>query len=192
MDLPNKIFFTGVPGSKWSGIAQEIERIPGVNTSDRVSTREYTHNLYSGHVGAYFGRGMEFESELSDSNINQAHSDHSGTRLIKSHDWAYKLEEIESKFPNDWIMLVYRNDLTSYAWWHEAGGFSIKYPNYASYKNSANMLAEICKQNAAILEYSHKKNAVWSFFNEEWVNEIFGYRLSLKSEFKDVLVTLIK
>jgi hypothetical protein len=55
MNLPNHIFFTGVPGSRWSGIAQTIESIPGFNTSDRNPGREYQHNTYSGHKGAYFG-----------------------------------------------------------------------------------------------------------------------------------------
>jgi hypothetical protein len=35
MILPNKIFLTGVPGSRWSGIAQLIEdNVPGFNTAD--------------------------------------------------------------------------------------------------------------------------------------------------------------
>ena len=58
MNLPNHIFFTGAPGSRWSGIAQTIESIPGFNISDRNSDREYIHNTYSGHLGAYFGQGM--------------------------------------------------------------------------------------------------------------------------------------
>jgi len=34
--LPEYIFFTGVPGSRWSGIAQEIKSQPGYNTTDRA------------------------------------------------------------------------------------------------------------------------------------------------------------
>jgi hypothetical protein len=61
MNLPNHIFFTGAPGSRWSGIAQTIETLPGFNVSDRNPRREYAHNTYSGHKGAYFGHGMECE-----------------------------------------------------------------------------------------------------------------------------------
>ena len=54
MNLPKRIFFTGVPGSKWSGIAQTIEALDGFNTTDRWNHREYKHSGFSGHVGAYF------------------------------------------------------------------------------------------------------------------------------------------
>ena len=45
----NRIFLTGVPGSRWSGIAQEIET-EDFNTSDRTPERTYSHNKYSGHI----------------------------------------------------------------------------------------------------------------------------------------------
>ena len=61
MTLPQRIFFTGVPGSRWSGIAQVLESLTGFNTSDRTPERDYTHHEFTGHKGAYFGRGMEFD-----------------------------------------------------------------------------------------------------------------------------------
>jgi hypothetical protein len=190
--LPNRIFFTGVPGSRWSGIAQQLESLPGFNTSDRTLERDYSHHNFSGHKGAYFGSGMEFEPILSEGYVDRAHLDKQGTRIIKSHDWAYVLDDIEKKFPNDWIMLVYRQDLASYTWWHEAGGFQIKYPNYSAYKDSTNMLAEISKQNSAILDYSYRKNAKWSHFTSDWIKETFGYNLSIERVFTDILVTIVK
>ena len=30
MQLPNRLFFTGVPGSRWSGISQNLELLDGV------------------------------------------------------------------------------------------------------------------------------------------------------------------
>ena len=39
--LPDKIFFTGVPGSRWNGIAQEIKQNHGYNTTDRAPHRVY-------------------------------------------------------------------------------------------------------------------------------------------------------
>ena len=150
MTFPNHIYFTGVPGSRWSGIAQIIETIPGMNTSDRTPAREYTHHSYTGHKGAYFGRSMEFEALADSDYVDQAWTDPRGCKLVKSHDWAYKLDYIKQHCDNDWIMLVYRPDLSSYAWWHEAGGFQIKYPCYDAYVDSQGMLSEITAQNKAI------------------------------------------
>ena len=190
--LPNRIFFTGVPGSRWSGIAQVLESLNGFNISDRTPERDYTHHEFTGHKGAYFGRGMEFDYGLEQRNIDAAHLTHKGTRLIKSHDWAYVLDQIKHEYPDDWIMLVYRPDLISYAWWHEAGGFKIKYPCYDAYRDSTNMLSEITKQNKAILEYAHSCNTTWHYFTEQWITDTFGQTIKLDKVFSDILVTVIK
>jgi hypothetical protein len=194
MNLPNRIFFTGVPGSRWSGIAQIIETIPGMNISDRTLDREYTHHNYTGHKGAYFGRGMELEPQLDAAHIDQAWANTDGCKLVKSHDWAYKLSEIKNKFPNDWIMLVYRPDQSSFAWWHEAGGFQIGYPCYDAYTDSTGMLTEIIRQNQAILEFGCINNCRWNYFNSVWVTENFGHTLNTDDTkiWPDILVSLIK
>ena len=190
--LPSHIFFTGVPGSRWSGIAQVLESMPNMNTSDRTPARTYSHHSYTGHVGAYFGRGMELDTTLDAAHINSAWTTDSGTKLVKSHDWAYKLNEIKDTFPDAWIMLVYRPDMSSYAWWHEAGGFQIKYPCYDAYKNSPTMLAEIMAQNAAILEFGMINNCKWEYFTSKWIKENFGTDLDVTKVWPDILVTLIK
>lgn len=192
IELPKRIFFTGVPGSRWSGIAQAIENLNGFNTSDRRLEREYTHCGFSGHKGAYFGQQMEFDAILDAEYIDQAWSNLDGTRLVKSHDWAYKLDDIKTTFPNDWIMLVYRPDMISYAWWHEAGGFNIKYPDYTWYKNSANMLGEISKQNSHILEFACKHNLTWSYFTTSWIASNFNQTIEVKNKWSDILVTIKK
>jgi hypothetical protein len=191
-ELPDYIFFTGVPGSRWSGIAQVLETIPGMTTSDRTAARTYSHHSYTGHVGAYFGRGMELAPTLDAAHINSAWSTEGGTKLVKSHDWAYKLQEIKSVFPTAWIMLVYRPDMNSYAWWHEAGGFQIKYPCYNAYKNSPTMLAEIMAQNAAILEFGMINNSKWEYFTSAWLADNFSIHLDVTNIWPDILVTLIK
>lgn len=190
--LPSHIFFTGVPGSRWSGIAQVLESMPNMNTSDRTPARTYSHHSYTGHVGAYFGRGMELEATLDAAHINSAWTTEGGTKLVKSHDWAYKLQEIKDTFPDAWIMLVYRPDMTSYAWWHEAGGFQIKYPCYDAYKNSPTMLTEIIAQNSAILEFGMINNCKWEYFTSGWIKENFGTKLNVTNVWPDILVTLIK
>lgn len=192
MNLPDYIFLTGVPGSRWSGVAQLIESIQGMNISDRSPNREYVHHSYTGHKGAYFGRLMEFEAEINKDYINQAWSIPGGCKLVKSHDWAYKLKDIKKSFPNDWIMMVYRPDLVSYAWWHEAGGFQIKYPCYDAYKDSAGVLHEITAQNTAILEFGMINNCKWEYFTSDWIKENFQVKINVTSVWPDILVTLIK
>ena len=191
MNLPDRIFFTGVPGSRWSGIAQTLETMSGMNTSDRTPEREYVHHSYTGHKGSYFGPGMEFEPILDPDYIDQAWTKPLGCKLVKSHEWSYYLGEIHEKFPNDGILMVYRPDLSSYAWWHEAGGFQIKYPNYSAYSNSGNMLNEIMKQNSCILEFGMKNKCKWEYFTEDWIYNNFGQELKINNTFSDILITLI-
>jgi hypothetical protein len=193
--LPNRIFFTGVPGSRWSGIAQTLETIPGFNTSDRTPERTYDHHSYSGHKGAYFGWKMEFDPLINwvgPEHIDQAWIEPGGCRLVKSHQWPDKFDEIERHYPDDWIMLVYRPDMTSFAWWHEAGGFQIKYPSYQWYQDEADMLHEISRNNKLMLEYACKKNASWEYFTTDWVKENFGADIEIPTVHSDILVTIIK
>lgn len=191
MTLPNYIFFTGVPGSRWSGIAQIIETIPGMNTSDRTPEREYNHHSYTGHKGAYFGRSMEFSTILDTDYIDTAWTKPGGCKLVKSHDWAYQLNHIRM-LQDAWIMLVYRPDMSSYAWWHEAGGFQIKYPCYDAYRDSVGMLNEIMVQNKAILEFAMINNCKWEYFTSDWIKENFNADISVTNVWPDILVTLIK
>ncbi len=191
MYLPNRIFFTGVPGSRWSGIAQTLETMSGMNTSDRTPEREYVHHSYTGHRGAYFGPGMEFEPILDPDYIDQAWIEPQGCKLIKSHEWSYYLDQIQKKFPNDRILMVYRPDMVSYAWWHEAGGFQIQYPNYSAYKNSGTMLSEIMKQNSCMLEFGMLNKCKWEYFTSEWIYNNFGQSIVVNKTFSDILVTLI-
>lgn len=190
--LPKRIFFTGVPGSRWSGIAQTIESLTGFNTSDRSESREFSHTGFTGHKGAYFGTGMEFDSYLNPEYLDSVWTDTNGTKLIKSHDWAYKLDSIKELFPDDWIMLVYRPDMPSYTWWHEAGGFNIKYPNYKWYNNSTIMMSEIATQNKKILEFAHKHDLSWSYLTPKWIEQNFRQHIEVKHTWPDILVTLLK
>lgn len=192
IDLPDRIFLTGVPGSRWSGIAQVIEELNGFNTSDRTPAREFTHSGFTGHKGAYFGKGMELESYLDPTYIDRAWTELGGCRIVKSHDWAHKLQSIRDVYPTDWIMLVYRPDMASYAWWHEAGGFNIKYPSYAAYKDSSTMLGEITKQNANILQFAFEHNLTWNYFTPKWIEQNFGQTVEIKRTWPDILVTLLK
>jgi len=191
MKLPERIFFTGVPGSRWSSIAQTLETMFGMNISDRTIDREYVHHSYSGHKGAYFGPGMEFEPILDSDYIDQAWVKPQGCKLVKSHEWSYYLDQIKNKFPNDWIIMIYRPDMSSYAWWHEAGGFQIKYPNYASYQNSAIMMSEIMRQNSEILNFGMINKCKWEYFTSDWIWDNFNQTIDVDEAFGDILITKI-
>lgn len=192
MDLPDKIFFTGVPGSRWSGIAQTIESLDGFNISDRTPEREFVHNGTSGHRGAYFGKGMEFEPYLNQIYIESAWKEKGKCKLVKSHCWTYKLNSIKEIFPNDWVMLVYRPDIASYNWWNTAGGFDIKYPNYAYYQNQENILKEISNQNLEILKFAYVNKLSWEYFTSEWIEKNFHQTKKDIKTWPDILVTLLK
>ena len=90
--LPKYIFFTGVPGSRWSGIAQEIKQDARYDTSDRAPHRVYTHGEFSGHKDAYFGTGMEFPAILDEENLEEPFTG-TGTRLLMSHEWPYYFDD---------------------------------------------------------------------------------------------------
>ena len=184
----------GVPGSRWSGIAQNVEdNIPGFNTTDRTPDRVYQHHTFSGHLGAYFGTGWDHDTSLDQENLDRpfAHSD--GTRILKSHEWAYKLDEIHDSYPDAWIWLVYRPDMAAYAWWHEAGGFEIKYPKYRPYyRDSINMFTEIQRMNQCILEFSQKHDLAWHHISSTWIKATFGRAVEPTVRLADTLVCCFK
>lgn len=193
MTLPQKIFFTGVPGSRWSGIAQTLESMPYFNTTDRTREREYLHGGFTGHKGAYFGRMMEFEATLDSDYIDSAWAPKSiGVKLVKSHDWAYSLDQIRSTFPNEWIILVYRDTAASFTWWKEAGGFDIKYPSYTAYQNDTIMMREIAWQNSAIRNFAEQQGLLWNNFDSAWIKEHFDMDVKIDQTRSDIFVTILK
>jgi hypothetical protein len=168
--LPNKIFLTGVPGSRWSGIAQELKQNPKFNRTDRNPTRRYSHGEFSGHIDAYFGTGMEFPANPTEGGLDQANLNRpfsrwgksAGCKLLMSHEWPYYFDQIMQQYPDDWIQLIYRNDLKSYTWWKQAGGFDITYPNYDWYKDDETMMSRIEEMNHLILDFAQKHNLTWT------------------------------
>jgi hypothetical protein len=155
-------FFTGAPGSKWSGVAQEIEEQGNYDTSDRTPAREYTHSAYSGHLGAYFGTGMEFPPELDIATLHRPFAaEQTGPRLIKSHEWSTQLNKIVDRFPSSKIIMVHRPDHLCYEWWMQAGGWSITYPDYKYYVDDNVMKFKIAEQNRAMLDFAQKHSVQW-------------------------------
>jgi hypothetical protein len=166
--LPEYIFFTGVPGSRWSGIAREIKSSGQYNCTDRAEHRNYTHHGFSGHQEAYYGTGMEFNISLDRSNLNAPYIDadpSQGCKLIMSHEWPYYFEAIQDAYPLAWIQLVYRPDWVSFLWWKQAGGFEITYPNYDWYETDYFMTYRIQEQNKLILDFGQKHSVQWAQHN---------------------------
>jgi len=192
MFLPKRIFFTGVPGSRWSGVAQLLETVPGFNTSDRTPERTFIFKPFSDHLGAYFGSGMEFSLDLNTTNIDQAHATSDSCRLIKAHEWSFKLKEIKEQYPHDWIIMVYRPDVISFAWWNGAGGFNITYPKYDAFIDATNMMSKISKMNQCILEFAYKHDATWNHLTSRWMKEHFNIDTEVDHKFSDMLITIIK
>ena len=166
MKLPEYIFYTGVPGSRWSGIAQEIKSSGQYNCTDRNDKRVYKHGDFSGHCDAYFGTGMEFPANpaqggLDKDNLDAPFTDKTGTKLLMSHEWPYYFNEIKHRYPLAWIQLIYRPDWASFLWWKKAGGFDITYPNYDWYETDYQMTKRIEEQNQLILDFAQKNSVQW-------------------------------
>tara|TARA_Y100001937_G_C6891746_1_gene229352 strand:+ start:27 stop:545 length:519 start_codon:yes stop_codon:yes gene_type:complete len=155
----NRIFLTGVPGSRWSGIAQEIESEGGYDISDRTPERTYTHK--GNHVGAYFGTGMEFPAILDTKNLDLPYRG-TGTKLHKSHEWSLMLDDITDLYHRSGIILIYRPNEVSLEWWLQAGGFNITYPKYDYYIDEKTMAKHIAIQNDSILKFAHKHKLKWT------------------------------
>ena len=171
MTLPEYIFFTGVPGSRWSGIAKEIKSSNNYNCTDRAAHRAYQHHSKIGHTEAYYGTGMEFDCSLNRSNLDAPYTENSGCKLLMSHEWSYYFEQIQDAYPLAWIQLIYRPDWPSFLWWKQAGGFDITYPNYDWYESDYLMSYRIQEQNKLILDFAQKNSVQWKQHHKH--NDIF-------------------
>jgi len=172
MKFNKYIFLTGPPGSRWSGISQELRKLPYIDNSDITDNRQYHYNLYSGHIGAYFGPDMEhgdwlregFYPDLLEKEISNIWSEQ-GTKILMSHNWCYYFKDIQKYYPKETIITVTRDDQKCYNWWHEAGGWNITYPSYTWYKDDNNMLKKIKEQNKKIKNFNNKNINYIKFFN---------------------------
>lgn len=146
--MSDYIIFTGAPGSRWSGVALNFYWSVDINHTDWSEERQYAHNGNLMHTGAYFDPMMEFPMTPQ---VWDAPFDHgsTGVKLIKSHTVSEELDAY-MQYP---IVMVYRNDVDCWEWWNEAGGFDIKYPNYAWYGDQQNMFRQIQKQNRGIMSF---------------------------------------
>jgi len=148
------ILVTGAPGSKWSSVVKNIYWSEDIDHTDYTDERTYWHDADTPgkkqlmHTGAYYDPGMEFGNQRDQWDLPFSGY---GKRIIKSHCFAYELEELKKyKHP---IVMVYRNDIECYDWWKHCGEFNITYPKYTYYENLSSMWSHIQKQNKNIMEF---------------------------------------
>lgn len=182
IQLPDKIFVTGAPGSKWTSVTHLLETNPLANLSDRNHNRYYDHHIFQGHHGAYFGlpfREYEFDVNTDNDYINSAYLDFvSPGKFIKGHDWAYMLDDLKAKCSGNWLLMIMRNDLDCFAWWNNHGGFITKYPSYETYEGSAKMMGEIMLLNDKYSRFAQQHDQKWEYFSPRWINDNFGYEIT--------------
>jgi len=191
--MRNTIFFTGAPGSRWSGVAQQIGKLPNVNHSDENPNRSFEHSAihgsFSGHKGSYFGPGMEFGANFDQipkllpfeiqAEVDRAFPDKNQEqlRIVKGHIFSYYLDSLRRVFPDSMYMMVWRDSDVSLKWWLELGGFSIPYPRYEWYVNEETMKRRIQEENRAIEGFCDRNRISLEPFTPEWVEKNFGRRL---------------
>lgn len=164
------IFVAGAPGSKWSSVVKNIYYSASLDQSDYSDARTYYHDA-SGtmdlmHIGAYFDPGMEFgdffdrleqhTKEECEAEFDRPFSG-TGTRIIKSHVFAHKVDFLREHWSECPIVTVYRGNDACLGWWVKCGEFNITYPLYDKYyENLPKMAKIITEQNAGIINALYK------------------------------------
>ena len=172
-DGSDLIFLTGAPGSKWSSVHRQLSMSPDINSSDITSDRQYSHkvgnsnnpiNSKPNHIGVYLGpynqlgEKLDYLHNCSKDYLLQEFSkgfeSFDGTKIIKSHWFAYNLPYLKNLFPKAKFVLCYRNEIECFSWWHQCGGWGITYPNYTWYQNDTRLLNKIKEENYNILKFA--------------------------------------
>jgi hypothetical protein len=191
----NLVWFTGAPGSKWSGTANVLQSIPHLNfnITDRSPEREYQHigpnELSKGitHTGAYFGPGhgigedWDYFTNLNpvgvETQILKEWKDpSSGKLLVKSHFLSHHLNCLANTWKDNTIIMVLRSDNKCEGGWFSAGGWNISYPDYRPYyKDDDTMKRMIKEHNQLMSEFCDQNNVVSGKFNAEFLKEHFDW-----------------
>lgn len=172
------IFIVGAPGSKWSGVARSIYFSPSINSSDFVEKNTYTHHGTGvAHLGTYFDPGMGYgeftdmieyvKKDECEREFERPFKDKGGTKIIKSHVLSTKLPILLGRWPDCPIVTVLRGDDACLDWWLHAGGFDIKFPSYAWYRNVDRMHDRIVEQNKAIREWINTRATIQCFTSDD-------------------------
>ena len=183
-DYNKRIWFCGVPGSKWSGIDIQLRNVLPCDRSDETPERVFYHRVNTpgdknnGHRGSYWGPGMGCGEDWTDFNhvtkeklendINEVFTGE-GYKIIKSHFFArqFNLDFIWNHFPGDYIMFVYREPQASFAWWCNVMDFSPEHwPNYSpGYTDYNYMRTKIFEESSKITDFAMRKNMQWKMYD---------------------------
>lgn len=169
------IIAMGAPGSRWSGTIRTLTLLhKEINMSDEsdnltydkeyVTTESGRVRSIGWHRGAYWGpyhkQGHKFDkldSMSKDEIVSEFQKPFSnwdyGTKFIKSHWFSYHIPQLMEMFPRAKFLAVYMKDKECFDWWHEVGGWDIKYPHYTWYNNDERMMNQIKTENSEILKY---------------------------------------
>jgi hypothetical protein len=202
--MQNKnIWMCGVPGSRWSGVDIILRECLPCDRTDETPDRTFYHRVNipgdpnNGHRGSYWGPGMGCGEDWKDFNkltLEKLQSDidevftGEGYRVIKSHFFArgHNLEWIWNNCPGDYMFLIYREPVKSFAWWAEVMDFvDDHYPDYRpGYKNYDTMRERIFEESAKIVDFVITKGYSFKHFTaQKAFSDMPGYN----PEFDDVI-----
>lgn len=191
----NLVWFTGAPGSKWSGSANILQAIAKLNfnITDRSPEREYRHTGPTElaksitHTGVYFGPGHGFGenfdkldvlkiSDVEDTIIAEWKEPEQGKLLVKSHFFSHHLDYIANTWVNSPIIMIVRPNHKCESGWFGAGGWDIKYPNYKPfYKDDETMKFMIAEHNRKIYEFCKFRNISLAKLNTDYLKHTFNW-----------------
>lgn len=210
-----RIWFCGIPGSKWSGIDIHLRQVLPCDRTDETSERVFYHRAYdpndtnNGHRGSYWGPGMgcgedwydfnHLDKAKIESDINNVFSG-DGYRVIKNHFLArrFNLDYVWNNFSGDYIVLIYREPQKSFAWWSEVMDFSEGHfpdyrPGYTDYNTMRTLLWE---ESAKLTDFAIRKEMNFVPYDRLAFSSIKGFDKkaanALKINTSDVYVALTR
>lgn len=208
-DLNKRVWFCGIPGSRWSGIDIHMRRTLFCDRTDETPERTQYHrpvspdDINNGHRGSYFGPGMGCGEDWIDFNYFKPHKllddidevfSGEGLRIIKSHFFArhFNLDYIWNHFSGDYICLVYREPQKSFAWWSEVMDFDEDhYPDYRpGYKNYDRMHDLLWRESSKITDFAIRKGMTFhQYTGPDFFSLMPGYKYSEAEKIKSDITT---
>jgi hypothetical protein len=190
------VFLVGAPGVRWSVLFKAISESKSVNTSDWVNW-EYENtiqhkikNFYGevitagSHRGTYWGPynkyGQEFDqlNKLSKAEMilefQRPFENWSGTKVIKSHWFAYHIDHLHGLFPDAKIVSCYANDMDCFFWWKKCGGWGMFYPKYNWYQNDENLISKIKEENYRLLKFNQDRDVPFEWMTRNQLCDKLG------------------
>ena len=180
------IWFTGIPGSKWSGIDIHMRHALHCDRTDESAERTHFHRhnergyTFNGHRGTYWGPGQgcgEHWTDLAlvgkDRMLEDIGMEFTGEgyRVIKSHAFARydNLDFIYDNFKGDWLVMIQRDPAQSFVWWDAVMSFDeTVYPSYNKmYSDPETMKLLLVEEDEYIKEFAATKGFDWHLYDPQ-------------------------